>query len=210
MNLSVGIIGLPGVGKTALFSALTHRSTASGGRSTVSTVPVPDERLGVLAEMVSPKRIVPTSVQFVDVAGLVKGAAQEGGLGGQFLSQLQAVNALAIVLRCFPLPDIGFGIIPTALPGTTGVRCSATVSSCTSSVDRLVRSVGSLQRACDADHKCQALQRVACKLAVVTSGSADATPPVTLRSSVVGAGRHVVSTPAGRINRNGGVAPLRR
>lgn len=112
MNLSVGIIGLPGVGKTALFSALTRRSTTSGGRSTSATVPVPDERLTVLAEMVKPKRIVPTGVQFVDVAGLVRGASQEGGLGGQFLSQLQSVNALAIVLRCFSLPDIGFGPEP--------------------------------------------------------------------------------------------------
>jgi GTP-binding protein YchF len=112
MNLSVGIIGLPGAGKTALFNALTHHSTASGGRSTVATVPVPDGRLGVLAEMVGPKRVVSASVQFVDVAGLVKGAAQGGGLGGQFLSQLQSVNALAIVLRCFPLPDIGFGAEP--------------------------------------------------------------------------------------------------
>lgn len=112
MNLAVGIIGLPGVGKTALFNALTRRSTSSGGRSTTATVPVPDERLDVLAEMVHPKRIVPTGVQFVDVAGLVKGASQEGGLGGQFLSQLQGVNALAIVLRCFPLPDMGFGPEP--------------------------------------------------------------------------------------------------
>lgn len=112
MNLNVGIIGLPGAGKTSLFSALTHQSTAAGGRSTVATVPVPDDRLNVLAEMVKPKRIVPTGVQFVDVAGLTKGAAGGGGLGGQFLSQLQAVNALAIVLRCFPLPDIGFGPEP--------------------------------------------------------------------------------------------------
>ncbi|HZU13724.1 MAG TPA: redox-regulated ATPase YchF [Chloroflexota bacterium] len=112
MNLSVGIIGLPGVGKTALFNALTHRASSGGGRSTSATVPVPDERLQVLADMVHPKRIVPTGVQFVDVAGLVKGASQEGGLGGQFLSQLQSVTALAIVLRCFPLPDIGFGPEP--------------------------------------------------------------------------------------------------
>src|SRR5579884_3826034 len=112
MNLAVGIIGLPGVGKTALFNALTRRSTSSGGRSTTATVPVPDERLNVLAEMVKPKRIVPTGVQFVDVAGLVKGGASEGGFGGQFLSQLQSVSALAIVLRCYPRPDIGFGPEP--------------------------------------------------------------------------------------------------
>lgn len=112
MNISVGIIGLPNVGKSALFKGLTHRSTTSGGRSTMATVPVPDERLTVLADMVKPKRVVPTGVQFVDVAGLVKGSSQEGGLGGQFLGQLQTVNALATVLRCYPRPDIGFGPEP--------------------------------------------------------------------------------------------------
>jgi GTP-binding protein YchF len=108
MNISVGIIGLPDVGKTLLFNALTHRSTA-GGRSTTATVPVPDERLDVLAAMFKPKRVVPTGVQMVDVAGLVKGGSRDGGLGGQFLGQLQGVNALAVVLRCYERPDIGFG-----------------------------------------------------------------------------------------------------
>ncbi|HLJ67422.1 MAG TPA: redox-regulated ATPase YchF [Chloroflexota bacterium] len=112
MNVSVGIVGLPGVGKTALFNALTHRSTSGGGRSTMATVPVPDERLDVLASMFKPKRVVPAGVQMVDVAGLVKGGSQEGGLGGQFLGQLQSVTALAVVLRCFPRPDIGFGPEP--------------------------------------------------------------------------------------------------
>jgi len=112
MNVSVGIVGLPNVGKSALFSALTRRSTSAGGRATTATVPVPDERLDVLAEMYKPKRIVPAGVQFVDVAGLIKGGGQEGGLGGQFLGQLQAVNALAIVLRCYTRPDIGFGPEP--------------------------------------------------------------------------------------------------
>jgi GTP-binding protein YchF len=78
----------------------------------MATVPVPDERLDVLAAMFKPKRVVPTGVQMVDVAGLVKGASQEGGLGGQFLGQLQGVNALAIVLRCYARPDIGFGPEP--------------------------------------------------------------------------------------------------
>jgi|SRR5947209_358056 len=111
MNVSVGIIGLPGVGKTALFSALTRRSSG-GGRSTMATVPVPDERLDTLAAMFKPKRVVPAGVQMVDVAGLVKGASQEGGLGGQFLGQLQGVTALAVVLRCFSLPDVGYGAEP--------------------------------------------------------------------------------------------------
>ena len=112
MSISVGIVGLPNVGKTALFTALTRRSTSSAGRSTTATVPVPDERLEVLAGMYRPKRVVPTGVQFVDVAGLVKGGSQEGGLGSQFLGQLQGVNALAIVLRCYARPDIGFGPEP--------------------------------------------------------------------------------------------------
>jgi ribosome-binding ATPase len=112
MNLSVGIIGLPNVGKTALFNALTRRNISSGGRSTVATVPVPDERLDVLAKMVKPKKVVPTGIEFVDVAGLMKGGQQDSGLGGQFLGQLQTVSALAIVLRCYERPDIGFGPEP--------------------------------------------------------------------------------------------------
>jgi GTP-binding protein YchF len=112
MNLSVGIIGLPNVGKTALFNALTHHSTSSGGRSNMATVPVPDERLDTLAKMFKPKRVVHTGVQFVDVAGPVKGGAAEGGLGGQFLSQLQGVNVLAVVLRSYDRPDLGFGAEP--------------------------------------------------------------------------------------------------
>jgi GTP-binding protein YchF len=115
MNLSVGIIGLPNVGKTALFSSLTRRSAGSGGRSTMATIPVPDSRLRVLAEMVKPKRVVEAGVQMVDVAGLVKGgAAESGGLGGQFLGQLQGVHALALVLRCYERPDAGFGAEPPA------------------------------------------------------------------------------------------------
>lgn len=112
MNLSVGIVGLPEVGKTALFNALTRRSLGERGRSTSATVPVPDDRLETLARMVKPKRVVSTGVQFVDVSGLVKGGSQDGGLGGQFLGQLQSSTALSVVLRCFPRPDIGFGPEP--------------------------------------------------------------------------------------------------
>lgn len=108
MNLSIGIIGLENVGKTALFRALTH-GLQSSGRSNMATVPVPDERLQILADMVHPKRIVPVGVQFVDVGGVARGAAESGGLGAQFLSNLQGVDALAIVIRLYSRPDIGFG-----------------------------------------------------------------------------------------------------
>lgn len=110
MNISVGIIGLPGVGKTSLYSALTRRALENR-RSTTASIPVPDERLDVLAEMFHPKSTVPARVQMVDVAGLIKGATREGGLGAQFLGQLQNVNALAIVLRCYPR-DLGLGPEP--------------------------------------------------------------------------------------------------
>jgi GTP-binding protein YchF len=107
VNLSVGIVGLPTVGKSALFSALTRRSTGKS-KSTNATVPVPDERLDILATMVKPKRVVNAGVQMVDVAGLVRGgAAKEGGLGGQFLGQLQSLNALALVVRAFDAPELG-------------------------------------------------------------------------------------------------------
>src|SRR5579884_965629 len=108
MNLSVGIIGLENSGKTALFQALT-RGIRSSGRSGMATISVPDDRLRVLAEMVHPKRIVPAGVQIVDVGGVGRGAGESGGLGAQFLSALQGIEALAIVLRFYSRPDIGFG-----------------------------------------------------------------------------------------------------
>ncbi len=112
MNLTVGIIGLPDVGKSSLFTALTHQSSSGRGRGQMATVPVPDERLDKLAEMFKPKRVVNASVQMVDVSGLVRGAAKEGELGGEFLGQLQGVNVLALVLRAYARPDLGLGAEP--------------------------------------------------------------------------------------------------
>lgn len=108
MNLAVGIIGLENSGKTSLFQALTQGVRASG-RSGMATIPVPDERLEVLASIVHPKRVVPTGVQVVDVGGVSRGGSQSGGLGPQFLSALQGIDALAIVIRFYQRPDIGFG-----------------------------------------------------------------------------------------------------
>ena len=111
MSLNVGIIGLENAGKTSLFRALTHGIQASG-RAQMATVPVPDERLTILTEMAHPKRTVPTGIQVVDVGGVTRGAAEGGGLGGQFLSNLQGVDVLAVVLRFYERPDFGAGPEP--------------------------------------------------------------------------------------------------
>jgi ribosome-binding ATPase len=111
MSLNIGIIGLENTGKTALFRALTHGVQASG-RSNMATVSVPDPRLQVLTEMVHPKRTVPTGIQFVDVGGVTRGASETGGLGAQFLSNLQGVDVLAVVTRFYSRPDLGAGEEP--------------------------------------------------------------------------------------------------
>lgn len=111
MSLNAGIIGLENTGKSSLFRALTQGVQASG-RAQMATVPVPDERLRVLAGMVKPKRVVPTGIQFVDVGGVTRGASEGAGLGAQFLSNLQGVDVLALVLRCYDRPDFGSGPEP--------------------------------------------------------------------------------------------------
>ena len=111
-QLQVGLVGLPNVGKTTLFNAMT-RSEAdvatyafSTRERNLGTVQVPDPRLDRLADMFQPKKVTPTDVEFVDVAGLVRGASQGEGLGNQFLGYLRDADALAMVVRCFAAPDI--------------------------------------------------------------------------------------------------------
>ena len=107
MTLGVGIVGLPNVGKTTLFNALTRAGAvvASYAFSTVepntAMVEVPDKRLDVLAEMYKPKKVTPTMMKFVDVAGLVAGASRGEGMGNQFLSTIRDLDALAMVVRSF-------------------------------------------------------------------------------------------------------------
>ncbi len=113
MKMNVGIIGLPNVGKSTIFNALVQTSKAEIANypfctidPNIGVVSVPDERLYKIAELENSKKITPASIEFVDIAGLVKGASKGEGLGNQFLSHIRQVSAIAHVIRCFEDPNI--------------------------------------------------------------------------------------------------------
>ena len=132
MSLQVGIVGLPNVGKSTLFNALTAAKAEAANYPfctidpNVGVVTVPDERLRKISELIKPKTLVPTTMEFVDIAGLVAGASKGEGLGNQFLGHIRSTDAITHVVRCFDDPNIihvsgsvdplrDIGVINTAL-----------------------------------------------------------------------------------------------
>jgi len=112
MPLNCGIVGLPNVGKSTIFNALTSAKAQAANypfctiEPNTGIVPVPDPRLGKISDLIHPKSLVPTTMEFIDIAGLVEGASKGEGLGNQFLGHIRATDAICHVVRCFDDPEV--------------------------------------------------------------------------------------------------------
>ena len=112
MGFTCGIIGLPNVGKSTIFNALTSAKAAAANfpfctiEPNTGAVPVPDQRLEILSKLAKSEKVIPTQVTFVDIAGLIRGASKGEGLGNQFLGHIRSVDAVAHVVRCFEDGDV--------------------------------------------------------------------------------------------------------